>query len=689
MSDNLFVNTFSAALPDIISSPKDAFGQDTGVSRSGTTLSFQETLADTGVVNVLKDFGSYFPASVTTLQPLANSSGSRNDRGNDITGSGGAGVNVFAGKSGVFTVGSGGFFSMDLLSDGGAYQGQIGVFSLTGMEDMKLDSREFAKEAAQRAIGGGGQGYLLFDDATQDGRFDGGARNSYAGATTVSFEAGEKVALILVPNGELRDVARGRMGGTRAPMFSMAAANNKGLDQFAKINTNTFGWEDISCNSRSCDRDFNDLVIKVAGATSEVEDLTAITQNTGWLQSSLGEKLSTFANQSNAVLQWSKAALEAIKAEKTAPPVASRNLGIMSSAVFDAVNGLNEFFASYQVGNKNEIEGSADAAAIQAAYETLITLFPNQKAAFDTLLASSLSTLPSNSRAVQAGLDFGKSVAQDILAARANDGSGNTVPYNLSNEVGAWQPTGPVTSPLLPQWGSVTPFALKTGSQFRPDAPPALTSAAYAADFNMVKDLGAIDSTTRTADQTEIAKFWADGAGTYTPPGHWADIAIQVLDSRNASLVESARTMGLLNIALADAAIACWDAKYTYNTWRPITAIRQAEQDGNAATTADPNWQPLLTTPPFPEFTSGHSTFSGTGATVLTSLLGDNVSFTTTSIGLPGVTRTYTGFQQAADEAGMSRIYGGIHFMPANLEGLNCGRQIGTFVASNFMQRLS
>jgi PAP2 superfamily len=283
-------------------------------------------------------------------------------------------------------------------------------------------------------------------------------------------------------------------------------------------------------------------------------------------------------------------------------------------------------------------------------------------------------------------LAYGKAVAEAALAARANDGSKTVAPYTVSTEIGKWQPTSAVTSPLLPQWGQVTPFALASADQFRPDAPPALNSAAYAQDFNQTKELGSLNSTTRTADQTEIAKFWADGGGTYTPPGHWNNIATQLLNQNNASLVESAHTLGVLSIALADAAIACWDAKYTFDFWRPVTAIRQAALDGNDATTADATWQPLITTPPFPEYTSGHSTFSATAATVLTNLIGDNVSFSTSSIGLPGVTRNFTNFQQAAQEAGISRIYGGIHFLSANTSGLECGEQIGDYVISNFMQ---
>jgi hypothetical protein len=684
MSDNLLaINSLPTALPDAISPGKDEIG-----SLAVPTIAPPAEPAVVPVVGGGVD--SSWPSSTfTPLQPQSIPSLENNN--NDITGSD-AGVNVLEGKNGVFTVGNGGFFSMDVLSDDGGYEGQIGVFSLAGMEGMKLGSKEFAKEAAQRAIGNEGQGYLLFDDSYQGARFDGGiagGADNYEGEKTVSFKAGEKVALILVPNGELGDVAQGKMRGGRAPMFSIAAANKKGADQLAKVNTNTFGWEDLNYNSRFCDKDFNDLVVKISGAATKVQDLAAVTQNSGWLKTELGDKLNTFANRSNAVLEWNKAALEAIKADKSPPPIASRNLAIVGSAVFDAVNGLSNFYESYKVENNQKVNGSAEAAAIQAAYETLVTLYPNQKAVFEALLASSLSTLPSNNSLVQAGLDFGKSVAQDILAIRAIDGFNQIVPYTVGNEGDDWQPTSAVTSPLLPQWGNITPFALEKGSQFRPDAPPALDSDAYAQAFHLTKDVGATNSTTRTADQTQIAQFWADGSGTYTPPGHWNDIANQLLNSRSATLVESAHTMGLLNIALADAAIACWEAKYNYNTWRPVTAIQKADIDGNDATTADPHWQPLLTTPPFPEFTSGHSTFSGAAATILTNTIGENVSFSTSSVGLPEVTRSYTGFQQAADEAGMSRIYGGIHFMPANLEGLDGGRQVGNFVASNFMQRLA
>jgi membrane-associated phospholipid phosphatase len=194
----------------------------------------------------------------------------------------------------------------------------------------------------------------------------------------------------------------------------------------------------------------------------------------------------------------------------------------------------------------------------------------------------------------------------------------------------------------------------------------------------------------RTADQTQVAHFWADGAGTYTPPGHWNEIAQITATSQGNTTVQNARLFALLNIGLADAAIACWDAKYAYNYWRPITAIRNADTDGNPETAADPTWTPLIATPPFPEYSSGHSTFSRTAATILAMFYGtDSIPFTVGSDGLPGVTRSFNGFSAAADESGISRIYGGIHFPSGNLQGQACGYSLGQLVAGNFLQPLS
>ena len=234
---------------------------------------------------------------------------------------------------------------------------------------------------------------------------------------------------------------------------------------------------------------------------------------------------------------------------------------------------------------------------------------------------------------------------------------------------------------LLPQWPFVTPFALAHPSQFRTAGPPPLTGAAYAADLDEVRRLGRVDSAERTPEQTLIARFWADGAGTATPPGHWNQIARDVSRQRDTGLYENARTFALLNIALADAGISSWDAKYFHGLWRPIMAIREADRDGNPATAPDPGWSPLLATPPFPSYTSTHSTFSAAGAAVLSSVFGPETAFTTATDDLPGVIRGFGSFASAAAEAGRSRIYGGIHFEFDNRDGLAAGAAVGQYVA--------
>jgi membrane-associated phospholipid phosphatase len=240
---------------------------------------------------------------------------------------------------------------------------------------------------------------------------------------------------------------------------------------------------------------------------------------------------------------------------------------------------------------------------------------------------------------------------------------------------------------LLPQWGNVQPFGVTSAAAFLPVPPPSLDSLAYAEEVAFVQAIGSANSTVRTADQTVVARFWANGGGTATPPGHWNQIARLVIAGRQVSLGEEARMMALLNVALADAAIVCWKAKYEYRLWRPIAAIREAGRDGNAATEADPLWTPLLVTPPFPEYTSGHSTFSGAGATVLAKVFGtDSIAFVGESDDAPGILRPYSGFWAAAEESGMSRIYGGIHFMSANVNGLAAGRAVGLEVVRNRMR---
>ena len=386
------------------------------------------------------------------------------------------------------------------------------------------------------------------------------------------------------------------------------------------------------------------------------------------------------------VTRWNNVLLDAVRTVKPAPPVGSRAMAMVSLAVFDAVNSIDGKYTPYLSSVATSLSTSKEAAVAQAAYRTLSALFPTYQAALDNQLAASLGTI-ANGVDKTAGIALGNTVANAIIALRSTDGSTAVVPYVPGSNPGDWQPTPPaMAAPLLPQWPQVKPFGLTKGSQYRPPAPPALSSAAYATDLNQVKDLGSATSATRTADQTAIALFWAGGGGTATPPGQWNMIAQAAAESKCLSIDETARMFATLNMALADAAITAWDAKYTFNMWRPVTAIHNADLDSNAATTKDATWTPLLTTPPFPTYISGHSTFSGAGAAVLAAFFGtDQVPFVLKSEVAGVGDRGFTGFQQAAAEAGISRVYGGIHFNFDNVAGLNAGAAVGKYIANSFL----
>ncbi|MFL5340685.1 MAG: phosphatase PAP2 family protein [Gemmataceae bacterium] len=387
------------------------------------------------------------------------------------------------------------------------------------------------------------------------------------------------------------------------------------------------------------------------------------------------------------VLQWNDAALAAIKADKTAPPIAARNLAVMHVAVYDAVNAVTRSHAYFRVRASALPNSSPEAAAAVAAHRTLISLYPKQVASFDAVLDATLASIPEGVGKTN-GTILGHAVAEKVLAWRAGDMTLRRSEYSPTAVLGHWQPTPPdFKPPLLPQWTAVRPFALSSASKFHPVGPPSVTSPEFAAAYREVNALGGTTSSRRTPEQTQIARFWADGEGTVTPPGHWNRIAQTVAVSRQLSLADNARLFAMLNVALADAAIACWDCKYKFDVWRPVTAIRTANRLDNPDLTANPDWMPLLPTPPFPAYTSGHSTFSGAAAAVLTAFFGGAAArFSTTSDGLPRVTRSFSGFQAAADEAGMSRIYGGIHWSFDNRDGLDLGKQIGEYVSQSFFQ---
>ena len=387
------------------------------------------------------------------------------------------------------------------------------------------------------------------------------------------------------------------------------------------------------------------------------------------------------------VLQWNEVMLDAIRATNMNPPRASRAMAIVHTAIYDAVNAIERTHEVYAVDVFASPLASVDAAVSAAAHATLSSLFPTQAGAFDSKLDESLAGIP-DGLAEDLGVALGQDVATQLLTLRAGDGWDAVVPYTPGTDPGDWQPTPPAGAPaLLPNWPDVTPFAMSSGSQFSPDGIPALTSRQYAAAFNEVKSLGAAGSTTRTADQTNIALFWANGATTVTPPGHLNVLAATVSQQQELSLAENARLFAMLNVALADAAIMAWDAKFQTDFWRPVTGIRAGDSDSNPNTIADPTWTPLIATPPFPTYVSGHSAFSGAAAAVLKSFFGrDNFRFTLPSENPAVPDRSFTSFSQAAQESADSRLYGGIHWRFDNEDGLTAGQSLGNFVARNFFE---
>jgi len=396
----------------------------------------------------------------------------------------------------------------------------------------------------------------------------------------------------------------------------------------------------------------------------------------------------------DVITDWNQSALAKIRSARTSPPQASRNLAILHTAMYDAVNGIKaphqQRHAPYLVRQPGPPQGNEVAAASAAARMVLNSLWPDEPR-FDEEYAAVLASLPADKNTAR-GMAYGEKVAAMILAARAEDGSQGSLAYTEEPVPGIWRPTisfgGVVRPALLPWWGLVDPFGIPSPVMFRPPAPPALPSADYAEECNEVKVLGDKNSTVRTADQTDIALFWANGAGTATPPGHWNIIALQISEDHGLSVDENAHLFALLNIALADAAIVVWDCKYAYNLWRPITAIQEADSAGNDAVEQNPAWEPLLFTPPFPEYVSGHSAFSAAAATVLTLYFGtDELPFTTPSEEFPHIIRSYQSVIYAAEESGMSRIYGGIHFMSGNLHGLSSGAAIGEYVVGHHLRR--
>jgi hypothetical protein len=401
-----------------------------------------------------------------------------------------------------------------------------------------------------------------------------------------------------------------------------------------------------------------------------------------------GQEVRAGAPAAAVILEWNQILQDTIP--KPVGVLSPRYYAMMHIAMFDAVNAVQREFEPYRVAG--HAAGSAEAAAAQAAHDVLVAVNPSAASVYDTALAERLGTRPSGF--VRRGASLGASVAAEILAWRQNDGwiIASPVPYAEPPLPGRWQPTPPNHAPAaFTHLQHAAPMALLSSTQFLPPPPPSLTSERYAADFNEVKELGRVDSPTRTAEQTAVARLWAAaGVGGATDFfAVWQNVARDAARDRSLSLVETARLFALLNVSIHDALQTTQASKFVYGVWRPVTAIRGAADDLNPATDADAGWLPLLATPPYPSYSGNLSAIGASAARVLELALGTNdipVAMTWRQAGgAPDVTRHFESFSQAAKEQFMSRIYGGIHFRFDQEAGEQAGRAAADFVFANYM----
>lgn len=423
------------------------------------------------------------------------------------------------------------------------------------------------------------------------------------------------------------------------------------------------------------------------------------------------------------VLAWNRMALDAMvndsylgsNAKQAGPDRSSRALAIVQGAVYDAVNSIDGSYSPYLIKVKAAKGASIDAAAAQAAHDALVALYPDFQPQLDAKLADDLAEI-GDINARNAGVLVGQTVAAAMLTARANDGSNAPMHYDLNPKIGTWRPDPlhPNQMPVGPEWGNVTPFMIQNTTSMNIPPPPKMTSQQYADAFNELKLYGGDGTTTptiRTPEQTIIGIFWGyDGTrGLSTPPRLYNQIAATIAEQKGNTEVQNARMFALINFSMADAAICCWQNKYDYEVWRPVTGIQQGEFDGNPNTIGDPNWLPLGApnnngggtnfTPPFPAYASGHATFGAALFQTMTRFYGtDKISFTIGSdeyngitkdqndLVRPVVTRSYTSFSQATEENGQSRIYLGIHWNFDKVQGIKQGTKIADYVFGNYLK---
>jgi hypothetical protein len=379
----------------------------------------------------------------------------------------------------------------------------------------------------------------------------------------------------------------------------------------------------------------------------------------------------------NAVTHWNKVATDAFTPSQGTNPMAqSRTLAILHAAIHDALNAIDRRFEGYTPGLAKASSASSDAAVAAAAREVLVVLVPDQTALVGAAYTRALARVQ-DGPAKAAGIKVGRAAATATLARRSGDGFETAAQpvYVPRPGPGEYQFTPQFDFAAQPSWGRVKPFAIALG-EHRLEGPQPLSSADFARDLAHVKAIGDINSTVRTAEQSEIARFWYEDS-----PLGWNRIANTVIRERNLDPWSAARVFALVNFAMADGFIAGFEAKYHFRFWRPVTAIHDAAADGNPLTEVDVAWQSFLLTPPVPDYPSTHTVLGWAAAQVLIELFGDKVQYRADSLTLPGVIRDFKSFSAAADENGQSRVYAGIHFQHAVKAGRKQGCSIGRAVA--------
>src|SRR5215471_11544190 len=382
----------------------------------------------------------------------------------------------------------------------------------------------------------------------------------------------------------------------------------------------------------------------------------------------------------NVVTDWDEKGVSVVLTGTVfPPPTAFRTMAILHVAMFDAVNSIEPRYKPYKIRLPTTADTSKEAAAVAAAGAVLVKLIPDVAADVQSALTSYLASLP-DGEAKANGMRLGQEVAANTLAAREKDGASAADAYRPRTKPGVYIPT-----PLTVGWpiANMTPFVLTSPSQFRAKPPPSLKSAEWARDYNEIKEVGEKNSTKRTARQTEDARFWLlVGPRAYNP------LARQIVIAKNMDLLDSARFMGLYSVAQADGAIAFFEAKYKYEFWRPLTAIRNGDIDGNPATEREASWQPLDATPMHPEYPCAHCVQSSTAAAVIQGLLGgDEIpEVALTSPFLPGVTHRFTNLRAFTDEVANARIYAGFHYRFSTIAGREMGQKIGAYAVKSVMQ---